>query len=207
MPLGVGRNTASLSTILHLLSKGGGDNLPELVDSAGIKELRVATNGCNEDIVRQHREEVSGKLGAAGVQTVEGSREDSRFARGVELEVHLTLREDHAAVVGQSGINLANRASGVLAIQVTCATRVLLENQAADKLTLHNSEELVGTRVQVRRVEAAGVNKANAHGDVGSNKRRKRVDTSNGDGTTSRGLDRVVEELVGDVAGIRDMGK
>jgi hypothetical protein len=197
------RNAATLGTALHLLGEGSRDDSPKCINARSIQQLRVTTDRSNQRLIRHDGEEVAGNLRPARVEVIESGRKDSWLAGRVELEVHLSLREQHAAVVLQRGVDLANRALGVVAVDVTFLAGVLLENEAADQAALDDGQELVGARVQVRRVEAAGVDEANGHGDVGADKSREDIHATEVDGAAGGSTDSVVDELVGNLAGVR----
>ena len=109
-----------------------------------------------------------------------------------------TLWKEHAGVVGQRGVDLlqgTNKRCG-RADYVARAT-VVLEDQSSNQGTLHNSEELIGSGVPVRCVQAARVDESNSGCQARRTKSGEIVDGGEHDTPACWWLDGVVDELKG----------
>lgn len=195
-----------LRTGADQLSKRMRNLATQLVNPASVQQLQIPTRRRDQHVIGHDREEVLRELSTARVRAVKPGGEHGGLARRVELEVHEALGEEHALVVRQGGVDGRDGARGVGAVDIAAVARVGFQHQTADQGALGDEEEFVGARVQVGHVEAAGVDEADGEADVGADEGGELVDAGEADGAACRGLDGVVDELVGHVGGVGGVG-
>jgi len=122
--------------------------------------------------------------------------------------VNQALGEQHAGVVLQRGFDLrvGTDLGWCGADDVACAA-VVFEQEGADQGALGDGQELVGARVPVRRVEAAGVDEADGLSEARGAEGGEIVDGGEHDGASGGWRDGVVYELEGVVGGVGRVGK
>lgn len=196
-------------TLFHDHGNRSRDVIPKLGDPLRIQHLQVAPYRRDEHLVGHVGEEVARDLCAPRVRAVKRGHEQRGLARRVELEVRLTLREEHALVIGKRDVDLRDGPVDWRrpADDVAAAAIIELEDQSSDELALDDGEELVGARVRVRHVEPARVNEADAHGDVGADEGGEVVDGRERDGAARAAGDGIVDEGEGDIGGVRRVGE
>lgn len=139
-----------LQADLHILRNVDGKVLAELFKVRSIDGRRESKRGVDD--VDVETKEVLSDLRDSGVLVVESGNKDGGLALVVDLVVDATLRENSALELGESSGNLGTR--------VRCFDEAVLENIAEVNLSVHDGEELGGTRVDVRSVDAASVQKS-----------------------------------------------
>lgn len=143
---------ASDQALLNTLGQAQGDVLLELSEVAAVNLLGESQGGV-DDIRIQVDNEVLGDRAGTGVLGVQAGDRNRRLAVQVLLEVNATLGKDCALKLGQGGVEFRGQS-------------VLQHETAEDVAVGDNGEELGSARVDVRRVQAAGLEEDARSGDT-----------------------------------------